>query len=145
MIAPAPSLEPPPRDAVVARTRRILVADGDYDACDALVDMLRSRGHQVDFAYDAQTVVELVRQRPYELVILDHWPPYLDAFGLDRRLRLAAPGTKMVILDPAGDREDTDTRRSPGAARVLSRLSGFDAVLMLLEELQSEPAEIAAA
>ena len=116
-------------------TRRILIADGDYDTCDLLVEGLRGRGYQVDFAYDAQDALELAGRRHYDLAILDHWPPYLDAFGLYRRLRLAAPGTITVITGDGAVHEGPDAARHPGVARLLSRSVDREPLFELIDEL----------
>lgn len=116
-------------------SRRILVADGDYDACDAVVESLRRRGYEVDFAYDAQSALELAGRRPYDLAVLDHWPPYLDAFGLHRRLRQMAPGTITVVTGDGAVHESADAARNPGVARLLSRSVDREPLCELVDEL----------
>jgi DNA-binding NtrC family response regulator len=115
-------------------TGRILLVDGDYDACDALVESLRERGYQVDFAYNAQDALELAG-RHYELAILDHWPPYLDAFGLHRRLRMTAPGTITVVIGDGALHESPDAARHPGVARLLSRSADRESLFEIVDEL----------
>ena len=135
MIAPARLIHSEPGEGTRTATRWVLVADGDYDACDALVDSLRRRGYQVDFAYDAEGALELVRQRPYDLALLDHWPPYLDAFGLYRRLRMARPGITAVVVGDGAVQESPDASRNPGVARLLSRAIDREPLFDLIDEL----------
>lgn len=144
MIAPARPIHSEPYEGAGTATRRILVADGDYDACDALVENLRRRGYQVDFAYDAESALELARQRPYDLALLDHWPPYLDAFGLYRRLRMIRPGMATVVLGDGGVQESPDAARNPGVARLLSRAIDREPLVGVVDELLGA-GEIAAA
>jgi DNA-binding response OmpR family regulator len=77
---------------------RLLVVDGDYEACDALVDALQQAGFCVDFAYDADTALEFARQFEYSHALVAHWPPYLDALGLRRRLGRAARSRPLTWL-----------------------------------------------
>ena len=125
--------------------RRILVVNGDYDACDSTVEALKGCGYQVDFAYDAQSALELVRHKPYGLAVLDHWPPYVDAFGLFRRLRLTAPTLRTVILSSGEVVDSPEASHNPGVARLLVRTADPESVLAVAREFVAAPAEIVAA
>lgn len=77
---------------------RVLLVDGDYEACESLATDLWQAGFQVDFAYDADSAFDLAREQTYGLILLAHWPPYLDALGLMRRMRRLPGGSPCAVL-----------------------------------------------
>lgn len=92
---PPPAAEPGMQDRVPARRgaaahrtgRRVLVAD-DYDINWIVMErMLTSRGHQSERARDGQQVLSLIRERPYDLILLDCQMPGLDGYDTARALR----------------------------------------------------------
>ena len=80
---------------------RILVADDNADARDALTLILRGAGHEVVGAVDGQEAVELYRARPFDLLILDLLMPRRDGFDTLRLLRSEFPGLRSLVISGA--------------------------------------------
>ena len=80
---------------------RILVADDNADARDALTLILRGAGHEVVGAADGQEAVELYRARPFDLLILDLLMPRRDGFDTLRLLRSEFPGLRSLVISGA--------------------------------------------
>lgn len=66
---------------------RILVVDDEADILDLLRDLLEGEGYEVDCAPDAGRALELVRERIYEVAIVDFSLPDMDGVMLHRKIR----------------------------------------------------------
>ena len=67
--------------------RSILVVDDEVDICRNLSDILTDLGYQVEFAHDGPSALELVRQRPYDVALLDLKMPGMDGLTLYREIK----------------------------------------------------------
>ena len=70
---------------------RILVVEDDPDICRNLGDILTDLGYEVDTAQDGPTAVELVRQRAYDVALLDLKMPGMDGLTLYHEIKKRAP------------------------------------------------------
>ena len=68
-------------------SRRILVVDDDDQIRELLTTALGSDGHTVDGARDGGEALELLEQRPYDLVLSDLQMPRVDGPSLYETLR----------------------------------------------------------
>ena len=84
----APPL-PDPRAPQPPATRpgRILAVDDDALNLDLLAQRLSRQGHVVSTAVDGEEALVRVRERPFDLVLLDVMMPRLDGYGTLARLK----------------------------------------------------------
>ena len=141
---PLPSAPRRPRspwrepESPAARSRRILVADDNADAADALADLLRVLGHEVSVVYDGPTAIEEALRRRPEIVFLDIAMPGMSGHDVARRLRGIASLADTVLVALTGYGQEIDARRS--------RQAGFDHHMIKpldmrrLEQLLRKPA-----
>jgi DNA-binding response OmpR family regulator len=85
---------------------RILVVDDDRTTRELLRLQLRSAGHTVETAEDGTVALDRMRQKSYDLVLLDVWMPGLDGLGVLKRLR-DEPTQPRVIVMTADDTSET--------------------------------------
>jgi CheY-like chemotaxis protein len=76
---------------------RVLVADDNRDAADALALLLRAWGYEPAVAYDAPTALALACAGPPAAAVLDIVMPGLDGCAVARRLR-ELPGAERALL-----------------------------------------------
>lgn len=86
---------------------RILMIEDDKELCKAVGILLKDNGYDADFCHDGEDALYYVRQRAYDLILLDRMLPGLD--GLDvlrvvRREGLHTPVLLLTALDKIGDR-----------------------------------------
>ncbi len=67
--------------------KRILVVDDEEDILDLLRDLLEGEGYDVDCASDAGSALGLVRERIYDVAIVDFSLPDMDGVMLHRKIR----------------------------------------------------------
>lgn len=117
--------EAPPRSASRARLppkRRVLIADDNVDAADAMGMYLEALGAEVRTAYDGEGAIQIAREFKPDLVLLDIGMPTLDGYEVARRMRREpwSRAITLVALTGWGREED----------RVRSREAGFDGHLV---------------
>jgi CheY-like chemotaxis protein len=109
--------------------RRVLVVDDNEDAADALAELLRHAGHEVEVAYNGMCALARVRDHRPEVVLCDLGLPELSGFDCARAIRREFAG-KIRLVAISGYAQPEDIRRCLEA--------GFDAHLAK----PARPAEI---
>jgi two-component system, NtrC family, response regulator HydG len=69
------------------KTPSILVVDDEVDTCRNLSDILTDLGYRVDVAHDGFTALAMVRQKPYDVALLDLKMPGMDGLTLYREIK----------------------------------------------------------
>jgi DNA-binding response OmpR family regulator len=85
---------------------RVLVVEDDAAIRQGVVGALRFAGHSVTEAAGAAGVLEEVRRRAPDLVLLDVMLPDGDGFELLSAIRGAAPRLPVILLTARGDEDD---------------------------------------
>lgn len=98
--------------------RRVLVVDDNMDLAESLALLLRSKGYDVEVAYDGPAALEAAVSFKPEAVLLDIGLPGLDGFQVAGELRLRPPTESALIVAVTGYGQEDDQRRS--------REAGFD-------------------
>jgi len=68
-------------------TKRILVVDDEQDILDLLQSALTAEGFDVDTALDARSALESIRDRIYDVALLDFNLPDMNGVMLHRQIR----------------------------------------------------------
>jgi signal transduction histidine kinase len=110
---PLPEIEP----------QRILVADDNHDAAEALALQLQLAGHDVRTAHDGMEALAVARTFEPDIALLDLGMPKMDGYELARQLRVESTGVRqMAIIALTGWGQQQDRDRTADA--------GFDAHLV---------------
>ena len=126
------SPEPKPAEASMERgAARVLLVEDNLDAADALAELLRMWGHEVEVVHDGASAVGKAGESRPDVVLLDIGLPGMDGYQVAGALR-ALPGLNGALLVAlTGYGQETDRRRTTAA--------GFDHHLVKpvdLEELR---------
>jgi CheY-like chemotaxis protein/tetratricopeptide (TPR) repeat protein len=101
----------------------ILCVDNDRNLCEILAKALRGEGYLVTTAYDGERAVEILRNAPPDLVLLDLMLPKLDGFAVLEKLRgLAAPVGEIPVVLISGCSPTPEYRRRAEALRAAGLL-----------------------
>ena len=101
-----------------AEPARVLLVEDNLDAAEALGELLRMWGHEVEMAHDGVSALRTARQTRPGVVLLDIGLPGMDGYEVARELR-SMPGltaTRLIALTGYGQESD----------RHRSRLAGID-------------------
>jgi CheY-like chemotaxis protein len=79
-------------------TGRILVVDDDPDVALTFSDILSARGHRVDVATSVRSVLELLQENAYDLVLSDTRMPEIDGLSLYREIVTLRPQLERCFI-----------------------------------------------
>jgi CheY-like chemotaxis protein len=94
----------------------VLVVDDNRDAADSLAVVLRLNGRGVQVAYDGAAGLEMARQSPPELMLIDLGMPGMDGYELARQARQTTELAGVVLVALTGWGQPEDRRRTAEAA-----------------------------
>jgi DNA-binding response OmpR family regulator len=117
----------------------ILVVDDEPDTCANLSDILTDLGFHVDVACDGESALELVRQRPYDVALLDLKMPGMDGLELYRRIKQLRAGTVAMIVTAYASDTTAQAALDAGAWRIVPKPVDFQKLLNLVEEAVGQP------
>jgi DNA-binding NtrC family response regulator len=124
---------------MTASKASILVVDDDVDTCRNLSDILTDLGYQVDMAHDGSAALELVRQKAYDVALLDYKMPGMDGLTLYREIKRLRAGTVAIIVTAYAGGTTSDEALVAGAWQVLAKPVDFPKLLSLVKEAVSQP------
>ncbi len=85
---------------------RILIVEDNRDIAGNIADWLEPLGHELDFAGDGLSGLQLAVSRRFDAIVLDLNLPGIDGITLCRRLRSEANDTTPVLMLTARDQLD---------------------------------------
>jgi PAS domain S-box-containing protein len=97
--APAPDAAAGSEPVVVEVARGCILAVDDNEVnLEIARELLRGQGFEVDVAQDGEQALELVRQRAYDLVLMDMQMPVMDGLAATRALRQLPSCARLPIV-----------------------------------------------
>jgi DNA-binding response OmpR family regulator len=117
----------------------ILVVDDDVDTCRNLQDILIDMGYQVDIAHDGPEALDKVRQKTYDIALLDLKMPGMDGITLYREIRKVQASAVALVVTAFASGANNDEALAAGAWRVLSKPVDLDLLLNLVQEAVGQP------
>ena len=113
----------------------LLVVDDDEANRDMLSRRLERKGFAVTVAEDGSRAIELVRERPFDLVLLDVLMPGLSGLDVLRELRLEFPATELPVIMATALPESVDVVEALrlGANDYVSKPLDFPVVLARIQ------------
>jgi DNA-binding response OmpR family regulator len=118
---------------------RILVVDDDPDICRNLSDILSDLGYHVDTAHDGVSALELVRQRPYDVALLDYKMPGMDGLTLYGEIKKQRAGTVSLLVTAYASASTAEEALSAGAWKVVAKPVDFRNLLGFVDEAIGQP------
>jgi DNA-binding NtrC family response regulator len=119
--------------------KRILVVDDDRDICRNLQDILTDLGYRVDTAHDGLSGLELLRQRPYAVALLDLRMPGMDGLTLYRQIKQERAETVSVLVTAYATPDTAEEALAEGIWKVVAKPVEFRKLLELVGEALDQP------
>jgi CheY-like chemotaxis protein len=115
------------------------VVDDNVDAGASMTMLLRLKGHQVFFAHDGQTALELAAREQPAIIFLDLGMPVMDGYEVARRIRSnsALADVKLIALTGWGQPDDRRRTASAGFSDHLVKPVDLTAIEALLDTLSA--------
>lgn len=99
----------------------LLITDDDRDFRETLAEVFASRGYQPILAGDGGEALEIVRQRPIHLLLLDMHMPRVSGLETMRTLRREHLAIPCILLSAALDEEIIAQAHAADAFSVLPK------------------------
>ena len=99
----------------------VLIVDDDRGVCDVVARLLSENGYTVDAAFDSDTALNMLAQRPYALAILDYRMQDINGVEVYRRAKEFRPELVGVLLTAWTTIDVVFPAMSVGIARVLAK------------------------
>jgi two-component system, NtrC family, response regulator PilR len=90
------------RPAAGTESARILVVDDERSMREMLTILLKREGHQVSVAENGQGAIDLLNQRPFDLVVSDARMPDVDGLEVLRHARSINPSVIAIMVTAYG-------------------------------------------
>lgn len=81
----------------------ILLIDDDIDGCVAIESVLRQAGHDVETANLAETALTILKERSFDVLIMDIIMPGMDGVEAIRHVRNISPDVKVIAISGGGN------------------------------------------
>lgn len=124
---------------MVERKPAVLVVDDELDICNNLADILTAFGYDVDTATNGPAALELVRQRPYDVALLDLKMPGMDGLTLYRELKKLRSGTVAMIVTAYASSETAREALDAGAWQVVPKPIEVGKLIGEVEQVMGQP------
>lgn len=127
------------------RVRGVLVVEDDPDLQARLARMLTVRGNRVVGTSSAEGALELLRQWPVDLVLVDDGLPGMSGMELTRVIRDQHPEIPVVLMTTQDSPQARASAKVAGAVAVMAKPFRPEALLDLLRSFPKGEADLAAA
>src|SRR5215831_4341724 len=97
-----PGTAAPAERQAATESARILVVDDERSMREMLAILLKREGHEVSVAENGRTAIELLNQRPFDLVVSDARMPDLDGLEVLRHARSINPSVIAIMVTAYG-------------------------------------------
>ena len=117
---------------------RLLIVDDDKDTCSNLSDILTDCGYSVDVAYRGQAGLDLLKQHPYRLALLDYKLPCMTGVELFERMRQFRQGIVGLLVTGYATNETTAHAASAGMWHVIHKPVEVSRLLPFVREAMAD-------
>ncbi|MGZ9129877.1 MAG: response regulator [Candidatus Binatia bacterium] len=121
------------------QNRRVLIVDDEVDICANLADIMQDLGYQVDTANSGEAALELVKQNPYDLALLDLKMPGMNGLELYRRIRELSAGTVAIVVTAYASSDTAQAVMAAGAWKIMSKPVDIEKLLALIKHSLETP------
>lgn len=101
-------------------TARIIIVDDDRVLADTIAEVLRDEGYETEVHTDSRNILDEIRSRPVDLLIMDVLMPRKDGLNLTREIRQES-AVPIILLSAKGDTGDRVIGLRSGADDYISK------------------------
>ena len=119
------------------RQHRLLIVDDNRDAADSLALLLGLDGHDVRVAYTGRQALEIARNNPPDVAILDLGLPDLSGYDVAAQMRRepVLAGIRLIALSGWAQDQQQQRARDAGFDHHLVKPADPDELLALLAKM----------
>ena len=120
------------------RNPRVLLVDDEEEFVDVLAMRLEVRRFHVQIAHSGEQALEIAKQAPFDVALLDLTMPGIDGVETLKRLKVLDPDLQVIVLTGHSTTDKGNAAMAHGARDLFAKPARFSS---LLEELKAASAD----
>ena len=117
----------------MSRTR-VLLVDDEQDYLEAMAKRMKHRGLEVSTANDGALALELIRERPFDVVMLDILMPEMDGIETLKHIREDKPDLEVIVVTAHGTVRQGVSAMKMGATNVVLKPADIEELVSMANE-----------
>lgn len=113
---------------------KLLMVDDDVDTCSNLADILAVHGYLLDVAYRGQDGLDLLKDYPYRLALLDFKLPCMNGVQLFQRMRRMRGNVRGLLVTGYASIETTTAALAAGFQEIVNKPVDVPKLLELIDK-----------
>lgn len=85
---------------------RILLIDDEEEFTSTLAERLDLRGYETETAYDGESGVHLIREKSFQIVVLDLMMPGISGLETLKQIKIVKPDIPVILLTGHGSTKE---------------------------------------
>ena len=114
----------------------ILIVEDEETQRGLLEGLLRKEGYAAVGAGDGESALRLVRERTFEIVLLDYKLPGMDGLSVLKKLKELNPEIQVIMITAFGSIENAVTALKEGAFEYLTKPIDLDDLLFKIKKVE---------
>lgn len=119
----------------------VLIVDDEVDICLNYADIFTDVGYAVDVAHAGASALEYIRERAYDVALLDFKLPDMDGLTLYREIKKLREGTVAIIVTGFATDEIVKEATAAGVMRVVPKPAPVPKMIELIDQALSHSGE----
>jgi len=107
----------------------VLVVDDSQGICQTMYMILKMKGFDVECVYDGPSAVDKIKERPYDVILLDIRLPGMDGVEVSKHIREIRPGARFAVMTAYSLAEKVSQAMKMGAERVFYKPLDMDELI----------------
>lgn len=99
----------------------MLIVDDDRDICQVISDIFTEEGHDVNIAYNGESVLREIKRHRYKIMILDYKLSGISGLGVLEKVRQIKPSMQVIMISAYGDALTKSMAKELGAYSFLDK------------------------
>jgi len=113
---------------------RVLLVDDAKDFVEYMRKRLVARGMEILTAYDGMSAIEIIKENPLDVVVLDVLMPKMDGIETLREIKKIKPELQVIMLTGHGTVESAAEGMKLGAVDYLLKPCDFGTLLKSIQD-----------
>jgi DNA-binding NtrC family response regulator len=120
---------------------RVLLIDDEEEFVSTLVERLELRQFDCNGVTNGVEAVELIRQKSFDVVVLDVKMPGASGFEVFQEIRRLDPNLPIVLLTGHGSKEDAEEGKRAGAYHYLMKPIDIESLITVMRSAVGREAD----
>lgn len=122
--------------------KSVLIVDDDEDICTNIRDILTDQGYRADAAQDGPSAIRLVREKSYDVALLDYKMPGMDGATLCREIKQLRPELIAIMVTACAGSDGLRQAQEAGTWRILHKPVDLSQLLPMVLEASQLPQHV---